>query len=97
MSNASQMDDESWNTFWYGIGAVVLVGPIVLWQRFIGLLVEHRVLVDSSRDPLLVIPQADGAGLDTRRVVLLAGLLVGAAVIAWLSVRSRAARMEQGR
>lgn len=97
MSNANQMDDESWNTFWYGIGAVVLVGPIVLWQRFIGLLVEHQVFVDSSRDPLLVIPQADGAGLDTQRVVLLAGLLVGAAVFAWLSVRSRAARMEQNR
>lgn len=95
MSNANQMDDESWNNFWYGIGAVVLVGPLVLWGRFIGLLVEHQVLVDSDRDPLLVIPKSEGAGLDVARVVLLAGVLVGVAAIAWVATRRRAARMEQ--
>lgn len=97
MGNANQMDDESWNNFWYGLGAVVLVGPLVLWGRFIGVLVERQVLVEGSRDPLVTIPQSDGAGLDLARVVLLAGVLVGAAAIAWVTTRRRAARMEQTR
>lgn len=97
MSNAHQMDDESWNNFWYGLGAVVLVGPLVLWQRFIGLLVEHQVLVAGGRDPLLVIPKADGAGLDVARLVLLLGVLVAVTAIAWVATRRRASRKEQNR
>lgn len=52
------------------------------WSKTVGWLLAHQLLVTGSAHPLLVVPQAAGAGLDVPRLALLAAavllLIVGA-------------------
>ena len=60
--------------------AGMLIGPTILvfaWTSLVGWLVDHQVLLAAARDPLLVIPASDGAGLDLPRLLLLGAVVLG--------------------
>ncbi|GAA4759027.1 hypothetical protein GCM10023328_47980 [Modestobacter marinus] len=82
--------------------AGMLIGPTVLvfaWTSLVGWLVDHQVLLAAARDPLVVVPASDGAGLDLPRLLLLGALLLsllaalGSAVIRL--IRRRTAEVAQ--
>ena len=60
--------------------AGMLIGPTILvfaWTSLVGWLVDHQVLLAAARDPLLVIPGSNGAGLDLPRLLLLGAVVLG--------------------
>ncbi|MBG0716876.1 hypothetical protein G3N18_02080 [Microbacterium sp. 2C] len=74
---------------------LLLIGPGIL-ASFLpdvrGALLQARLLVDEN----VLIPIADGIGLDLARVMILAGLLVGVLTLgAWAIKRHHAARDEK--
>lgn len=80
----------------------LLAGPTIVvlaWQSLVGWLVDHQVLLAAARDPLVVIPASDGAGLDLPRLLLLGavvlGLLAALGSIVVRMVRNRAAEVGQ--
>ncbi len=84
------------------IGAGAVVGPGVLvtatgqWTEAMQWALAHGLLVGAGADPLVVVPKAHGAGLDTAR--LLAGvmtLVLVAALFGYAWWRWRRARLNR--
>lgn len=80
----------------------LLIGPTIVvfaWTSLVGWLVDHQVLLEAARNPLVVIPASDGAGLDLPRLLLLAavvlGLLAALGSVIVRMVRHRAAEVGQ--
>ncbi|MGH3357670.1 MAG: hypothetical protein ACRDO7_02625 [Nocardioidaceae bacterium] len=70
--------------------AVVALGR---WQDVVEWGSDHGLLVTAGEDPLVTFPWADGAGLDTGRLVIaLAAVIALLAVILYLRFRWRAYR-----
>ena len=71
-----------------GLGALaaVLGSAAVLWAKGAAWLVDHQVLVAAAAQPVWVIPGTGGAGLDGARLVALAGLCMGLAVVAFAAL-----------
>lgn len=67
--------------FAVGVLATMLGSAAVLWMTGIRWLVEHKVLVDASDEPLITIPRAAGAGLDINRVVIIAAFVIALVAI----------------
>lgn len=58
----------------------MLAGPTIVvlaWKSLVGWLVDHQILLAATRDPLVVIPASEGAGLDLPRLLLLGALVLG--------------------
>ena len=62
------------------LGAV-LGSAAVLWLKGVEWLIEHKILIAASADPLLVLPASAGAGLDLPRIAIAGGVLLGAVVL----------------
>lgn len=77
MSNSS---DDVFTALLVGVVSLSIVGPLVVWQKFTGWLLDAGVIVSAAGDPVVVLPSADGAGFDAARVV--AVLSVVAVVVA---------------
>lgn len=82
--------------------AGMLTGPGILllaWTSLVGWLVDHQVLLEAARDPLVVIPGSEGAGLDLPRLLLIGAVVLGLlAVLGSLIVRlvrSRTAEVDR--
>ena len=61
--------------------AAVLGSAGLMWAKGAAWLTAHQVLVAGSAQPVWVIPGTSGAGLDVARLVALAGLGMGLAVV----------------
>jgi len=58
----------------------MLAGPTIVvlaWRSLVGWLVDHRILLAATRDPFVVIPASEGAGLDLPRLLLVGALVLG--------------------
>ncbi len=58
-------------------------GDILGWHRIVPWLVAHGVFAPGADHPLIPVPGAHGAGLDTPRMVVIV-----VAVLAWLLLAS---------
>lgn len=62
----------------------VLAGVlIVFWRDIVGWAVHAGILVGRKADPLVVLPNARGAGLDLPRLVIVAAIVVALLVGSW--------------
>lgn len=78
--------------------AVGVVFSISTWHRAMDWLVAHQVLVSAGESPIVVLPAADGVGLDGQRLVVVGAVLVAAIAAVVSAVRRRldvAEEMEQ--
>lgn len=80
---ARSSDDDEFLLFIIGAVALsVAVGSIgVLWFKGVDWMVQHQLLIAASRHPVLAVPGSAGAGLDTPRLAVVAGVLL--ALLAW--------------
>ena len=69
-----------------GMLAAVLGSAALMWAKGAAWLVAHQVLVAETEQPVWVIPGTGGAGLDTARLVALAGLGMGLAVVGFAAL-----------
>lgn len=99
MGGTTQQGDDEFVVFVAAIVALAaLVGSLGLWwDKATGWLTSHGVLVRPVQDPLVVIVGTGGAGLDSPRLAVLAGVVL--AFVGWgvSAVRRRLAarRAEQ--
>lgn len=73
------------------VGGAMLLATFTDWVQWA---VDRRILAAALEDPLLPIPLADGAGLDLRRVVIVAAIVVAVTVIATVLLRPYRARAQ---
>lgn len=66
-----------------------------LWFKGSTWLVEHQILAAAKTDPLVPIPGAAGAGLDSPRLAVLIAIVVAAVVTAASSARRAVARRRE--
>lgn len=59
------------------VGGALALGVLTDWAQWA---VDHGILVAAAADPLLTIPLAEGAGLDTRRIVIAVVALIAVTV-----------------
>lgn len=82
-----------------GITAVGTVTGIVFsistWHRVMDWLVAHHLLVTASESPVVVLPAAEGVGLDAPRLVVIGAALVAAIAAIASAVRRRLAVAEE--
>jgi len=80
---ATSSADDEFVLFIVGcVAAAALLGSAgLVWLKGVGWLVEQKVLVAASEHPLVVLPNAAGAGLDLSRLAVLAAVVI--ALIAW--------------
>lgn len=72
------------------LAALLVVGPSLLASKITDWLIDHRVLAPASADPIVVVPHTSGAGLDGRRLVALAAVLVALIAVGVLArIRTR--------
>ncbi len=58
-----------------GLGAVA-GAAVVGWERLIGWLVEHQVLLAATHNPAVIVPYTGGTGLDRPRLAVLTALVL---------------------
>lgn len=78
------------------LGVFLVLGPSLLASRVTDWLVAHRVLVPPAADPVVVIPCTGSVGLDGRRLVALAAVLV-VVIAAGVLARIRTRRQQERR
>lgn len=79
------------------VAASVIAGLLTAatWQRVLGWLVDHGVLVTAAESPLLALPASRGIGLDTPRVAIAAAVVIFTVVCTVTAVRHRASREDR--
>lgn len=71
-----------------GAAVMALLGSAgVLWTKGSQWLVEHQMLVDASEASALAVPGMGGAGLDTSRLMVIAGVLIIVLAVAGSAAR----------
>lgn len=98
MSQENAKADEEFTllTHWTLIASVLIGSVGLLYAQGVQWLLKHSVLVAASADPVVTLPGAQGAGLDTARVVVVAGVLIF--MVAWgvsAAARAVAARRQE--
>ncbi len=64
-----------------GALAAVLGSAAVLWLQGVQWLIQHKILLAASADPLIELPASGGAGLDLPRIAIAGGVLLGVVVL----------------
>jgi hypothetical protein len=84
-SDDQRSDDQerSGDLFWaviaaamFGVPTIILGSATTAWADATGWLLDHRVLVPATADPVVGLPATDGAGLDWARIAIAAGVLL---------------------
>ena len=88
-TRSSSSDDDVFLLFIIGaIGLSLALGSVgVLWFKGVRWMLQHQLLVAASHHPVLTVPGSSGAGLDTPRLCVVAGVLLG--LLAWAGSAAR--------
>jgi hypothetical protein len=81
-------DPDAWDVYLVATTVLALGVPALFWNQVVDWSLEHRVFLPAAADPQFVLPYADGAGVDLRRVAL-AVIVVVMLVVAAVTVRSK--------
>lgn len=73
----------------------VIAFAIHAWHNAVSWMLAHHLLVTSAAHPVLRLPHAGGAGLDTPRCLIGLGILAAALYLATEAVRRRIARARE--
>ena len=101
MSQNSSADDDLFTLVMLGMGSLGLIIPagvavlLTAWHTSVSWLLEHKVIVAAHRHPLLTLPHAGGAGLDSARCFVLAAIVLLLLFAAVQSVRRYWARSQE--
>ena len=76
----------------------IVVGSIpTMSARATAWLLEHNMIIAATESPLLALPGAEGAGLDIRRLIVVAAVLAVAVALAVSGLRQAVDRRRQQR
>ena len=76
----------------------IVVGAIpAMSARATAWLLEHNMIIAATESPLLALPGAEGAGLDIRRLIVVAAVLAVAVALAVSGLRQAVDRRRQQR
>lgn len=81
-------DLDAWDVYLLMIMLVAIGLPIAFWHHVVDWSLTHQLFLPASGEPQFVLPYADGAGLDLRRVIL-AGLMALLMVVAVAVLRTK--------
>lgn len=89
-SSSGKMSDDSLILGIVGVlAAPTLLGVLVVfWEQCVAWAVTAGVLLPSAVEPLVVLPQAGGAGLDLPRMFVVFGLAVAVLLLVVVSARA---------
>lgn len=82
MTQNSSADDDLFTLAVIGAGSIGLIISFILalvtnaWSTSIHWLLDHQIVVARHENPLITLPYAGGAGLDTARCFILAAILL---------------------
>lgn len=76
----------------FGVPALIVGSATTGWANATDWMLEHRIMIPASADPVLTLPATDGAGLDWLRI----GIVFGAFVVLTLTIRLVAGAVTAG-